>query len=89
MDTYQWPRIGGFPAVLDPNACRINDGAIIIKHYHHVLNIWLQTINVSVSSERKELIIFDGFPLHLNIDLLKELGGYSMVVLFRMTNTSH
>ena len=88
-DKGQWPRIGGFPDFLYSNACRFNDGVIIIKHYHRVLNPWLQTINVSVSSERKELIIFDGFPLHLNIDLLKELGGYVIVALLCMTNTLH
>ena len=48
---------------------------IIIKLYHRILNPWLQTINVSVSSDSKSLLIFDGFLLHLNIDLLKKLGG--------------
>ena len=32
----------------------------------------------------------DNCPLHLNIDLLKELwGGVGMVVLLRMTDNSH
>ena len=44
---------------------------------------------LSASSERKALPIFDGCPSHLNIDLLKELGGYGMIVLIHMTNTSH
>ena len=85
----QWPRIGGFPSVLDPNACSSNDGVVIIKHYQNILNPWLQTINVSVSSDSKSLLIFDGFLLHLNIDLLKKLGGDGMLVLLCMTNTSH
>ena len=62
---------------------------IIIKLYHRILNPWLQTINVSVSSDSKSLLIFDGFILHLNIDLLKNLGGDGMLVLLCMTNTSH
>ena len=59
---------------------------VIIKHYHCVLNPWLQTINGSASSERKALILFDGCPSHLNIDLIKELGGDGMVVLLHMTD---
>ena len=82
-------RIGGFPSVLDSNACSSNDGVVIIKHYQNILNPWLQTINVSVSSDSKSLLIFDGFLLHLNIDLLKKLGGGGMLVLLCMTNTSH
>ena len=42
-----------------------------------------------MSSERKSLLIFDGYPSHLNIDLIKELGGDGMVVLLRTTKTSH
>ena len=45
--------------------------------------------NVNASSESKALLILDGCPSHLHIDLLKELGGDGMVVLLRMTNTSH
>ena len=89
VDKYQWSRIGGFPAVLDSNACGRNDGAMIIKHSYRVLDPWLKTINASASTERKALLIFDGFPSHLNIDLLKYLGGDGMVVLLCMTNTSH
>ena len=89
VDKDQWPHIGGFPSILDSNDCRSNDGAMIIKHYHRVLKPWLQTINVSMSSESKALIIFDECPSHLNIDMLKDLGGDGMVVLPRMTNTSH
>ena len=85
----QWLRISGYPDVLDSNACGSNDGAIIIKRHHHVLKLWIQTINDSEVSERKALLIFDGFTLHLKIDLLKGLGGYGMVVLLCMTNTSH
>ena len=88
-DKYQWPCIGGFPDVLYSNACGSNDGAIIIKHYHQVLNPWLKTINGSARSERKALIIFYGFTLHPNIYLLKELWGDGMMVLLRMKNTSH
>ena len=62
---------------------------MIFKHYHCGLKPWLQTINVSASSERKALLIFDGYPLHLNIDLLKDLGGYGMVVFIGVTNNSH
>ena len=84
-------RIGDFPADLDSNACERNDGAMMIKYYYHVIKPWLQTINVSVSSEMKTLLIFDDCLSHLNIDLLKEMGGGGggMVVLLRMTNTSH
>ena len=60
---------------------------VIIKYYHRVLNPWLKAINGSAVSERKALLIFDGCPLHLNIDLLKELGGGVIVVLLCMTNT--
>ena len=35
------------------------------------------------------MLILDGCPSRLNIDLLKELGGYGMVVLLCMMNTSH
>ena len=62
---------------------------MIIEHYHRVLNPWLQTINVSASSERKVLLIFDGCLSELNIDLLKDMGEDGMVVLIRMKNTSH
>ena len=85
----QWPCIGGFRSILYSNACSSNDGFVIIKHYHCILNPWLQTINVSVSSDSKSLLIFDGFLLHLNIDLLKKLGEDGMLVLLCMTNTSH
>ena len=34
------------------------------------------------------LLIFDGFPSHLIIDMIKYMGGDGMVVLLRMTNTS-
>ena len=88
-DKDQWPRIGGFPTLLYSNDCRRNYGAIIIKYYYRVFKTWLQTINVSEISESKELIIFYGCPLHINIDLLKELRGDGTVVLLRMTNTSH
>ena len=71
----QWLRISGYPDVLDSNACGSNNGAMIIKHHHHVLKLWLQTINDSEVSYKKALIIFDGFTLHLKIDLLKDLGG--------------
>ena len=50
-------------------------GVVRIKHFHSIFNPWLQTINVSVSSDSKSLLIFDGFLLHLNIDILKKLGG--------------
>ena len=85
----QWPCIGGFPSVLYSNACSINDVPVIIKHCHRVLNPWLQTINVSVSNDSKSLLIFDGFLLHLNIDILKKLWVDGMLVLLCMTNTSH
>ena len=62
---------------------------MIIKHFHHVLNPWLQTINISEISDINSLLFFDGFPSHLNIDLLNDLGGYGMLILLRMTNTSH
>ena len=88
-DKDQWPRIDGFPTLLYSNDCRRNYGAIIIKYYYRVFKTWLQTINVSAISESKELIIFYGCPLHINIDLLKELRGDGTVVLLRMTNTSH
>ena len=88
-DRDQGPRIGGFPAFLDSNACGRNCGEMIIKHYHCVLKPWIYTINVSAISERKSLIIFDGCPFHLNIDMLKELGVDGIVVLLHMTNTSH
>ena len=85
--------MGGFPCALDSNSCGSNNRAMIIKHYHHVLKPWPQTINVGASSERKAVIIFDGRPLYLNIDLIKELGWgggwYGMVVPLNMTNTSH
>ena len=70
VDKDQWPRIGGFPDFLYSNACGSNDGEMIIKHYHRVLNTWLKKINVSVISERKARLIFDGCPSHLNIDIL-------------------
>ena len=60
-----------------------------IKHYHRVVTPWLKKINVSASSDKKALLISDECPSHLNIDLLKELGVYVMVVLIRITNTSH
>ena len=78
-----------FPSFLDSNACSINYRVFIIKHCHRVLNPRLQTINVSVSSDSKSLLIFDGFLLHLNIDMLKKLGEDGMLVLLCMTNTSH
>ena len=87
VDKNQWPCIGGFPSVLESNACGRNYGAIIIKHYQCVLKP--SQFFLSASSERKALPIFDGCPSHLNIDLLKELGGYGMIVLIHMTNTSH
>ena len=73
-DKDQWPRIGNFYAVLDSNACGSNYGAMIIKHYHCVLKPWIQTINVSTSSKRKAVLIFDGCLYRLSIDILKELG---------------
>ena len=76
-------------AVLSENSNRSNDVTIIIKHYHHVFKPYLQTINFSSRSEMEAMIIFDGCISHLNIDLLKELGGDDMVVLIRMTKTSH
>ena len=85
----QCTRISSFPDFLDSNACGSNNGAMIIKHHHHVLKLWLQTINDSEVSYKKALIIFDGFTLHLKIDLLKDMGGCGMVVLLCMTNTSH
>ena len=48
-----------------------------------------KTIKVSARIERKEVLLFYGCPSHLNIDLLKELRGDGIVVLFLMTNTSH
>ena len=62
---------------------------MIIKHYYRVLNPWLQTINVSASSESKALLIFDGCPSHLKIDLLKYMEGDGTVVPIHTTNTSH
>ena len=88
-DKDQWPCIGNFYAVLDSNACGSNYGAMIIKHCHLFLNPWLQTINGSASSDMKALLIFDGCPSHLNIDLIKDLGRDGMVVLLRTMNTSH
>ena len=35
------------------------------------------------------MLIFGVCPYHLEIDLLKELGGDDIVVLFCMTNTLH
>ena len=37
----------------------------------------------------KALLIFDGCPSHLNIDLIKDLGRDGMAVLLRTMNTSH
>ena len=81
VDKDQWPGMGGFPAVVDSNSCGRNYGAVIIKHFHIFLKIWLQTINLSASSEMKALLVYGGCPLHLNIYLIKKLGGYGMVVL--------
>ena len=86
---YQWSRIGGFPAFIDSNSYRSNDGVINIKHCHLFVKTWLQTISVVVSSERKVLLIFDVCLSHLNIDTIKDIGVYGMVVLIRMTNTSN
>ena len=88
-DNDQWPHTSGFPAFLESNSCGSNYGAVIIKHYHFALNPWLHTINVSASIKKKALLIFDGCPSHLNIDTLKDMGRYGMVVLIHMTNTSH
>ena len=38
MYKYQWPHIDGFTSVLEPNACGRNYRAMVIKHYHSVLN---------------------------------------------------
>ena len=62
---------------------------MILKHYHRVLKPWLQNINVSASSEMTALLIFDVCLLHLNIDLLKDMGADGMLVLICMANTSH
>ena len=88
-DKDKWPHIGGFPDVLESNSYGRNYGAINIKHYHRVLNPWLQTINVSASNDMKEVLIFYGCPLHLSIYLIKDMGGDGMVALIRMINTSH
>ena len=88
-DRNQWPHIGGFTAVLDSNARGRNNWAVIVKQFHRVLEPWPQTIKVSASSARKAVLIFDGFPSHLNIDLLNYLGLCGMVVLLRMMNNSH
>ena len=71
VDKDQWNCIGGFTAVLDSNYCGSNDGEIIIKHYHRFLKPCLQKINVSASSDSKELLIFYGFTELLKIDLIK------------------
>ena len=88
-DKYQGTCISGFPDFLDSKSCRSNDGAMIIKHYHCVLNPWVQTINVSTSSYWNAVLIFDGCLLHLNIYLLKDMGGDVLMVLLSMTNTSY
>ena len=82
-------RIGGFTAVLDLNACRINDGDMSIKHQHRVLKPWPQTINFSASSESNSVLIFDGCKLHLKFDLILVLGGSGIMVLLRTTNIFH
>ena len=87
VDNYQWSHIGGFTAVLESNNRRSNYGVMIIKDYHCVLKPWLLKINVSARSERRSLLIFDGYPSYLNLDILKDLGVDGMVVLLRMTNT--
>ena len=88
-DKDHWPRIDSFPDFIDANTCGINDGEMVIKHYHHVIHAWLQSINVSANSESKSVLIFYGCLPHLNIDILKEMGGDVMVVLIRMKDTSH
>ena len=62
LDKNKWLHISGFTAVLDLNPYGSNDGAGIIKHYHCVLKPWLQTINVSASSDRKVLMLYANIP---------------------------
>ena len=63
-------------------------GQWLLKNYHFVLTTWLQTINVSTISQSKAVLIFDGCPLHLNIDILKNPGGDGMVDLSLTKKTS-
>ena len=65
------------------------DTCEVLSSLYHELRSCIQTINVSAISERKIVLIFDGFPLHLHINLLKYLKGDGMVVLLHMMNTSH